>query len=135
MLYLMEQDPLFIATSAPLIRWAREAWLPTRPEGPMDDDTLTHRELVVAARAIQRHLDTSLPQGPVLAIRQALETLDWRIELPYRFSTTLALPSRSQTVCRRCLSTTCVSDSLLAVGQPTRFDSTALASCPPSYAH
>jgi hypothetical protein len=83
-LYPVEQDPWYIAISAPLVRWAREVWMATDPAGPTDSDVLTHHELVLAARTIQ-NTDQALPQGPLLAVRQALSFLGWTIQLPYHF--------------------------------------------------
>jgi Reverse transcriptase (RNA-dependent DNA polymerase) len=83
-MYPTEQDPLYISIAAPLTRWAREVWMATDPHGPQDTDILSHTELVVAARAIQDP-NRTLPQGPLLAVRQALAQLGWTMQLPYHY--------------------------------------------------
>jgi hypothetical protein len=83
LLYPTDQDPFYIAIAAPLARWAREVWVSTAPEGPADDDTLIHVELVLAARAIAD--DRPLPQGPLLAVRQALAQIGWTMQPPFHF--------------------------------------------------
>jgi hypothetical protein len=53
----------------------------TDPDDPTYDDTLTHTELVLGARAIQ-NVDRDLPQGPLLTVRRALQFLGWHIHPP-----------------------------------------------------
>ena len=67
-------DPCFVAVAAPLTRWAREVWLATGPEVLRPKDCLTGKELHDAATLIR---ESTLPQGPLLAVQHSLKQLKW----------------------------------------------------------
>jgi hypothetical protein len=66
---------VFMARSAPVIRWAREVWIATGPAHLRPPDTLTGVELHQAATLAGG--DRALPQGPLLALRESLNWCRW----------------------------------------------------------